>query len=524
MIGHKAFGLKSFTTELLTTTLIGATLLGPAAAQGLPDGSVPTPEGSAPHAAGSDNLLTLLPLLLTSPDRRRLAADLEASIRNGDHKRAENSLNAAIEVGTLAIVLVDHLNNPDLVAALQSLGIRGDARPAPEPIGADKPAPAESCPAPSAVTPVNLADMQQALDQERSFSATVSQSLTGLMQERSALEAHLKKEQESQALAASEMQQALQREQDQNQAAIRELEARQEEVRALRAAMEQDKASTASNASELETLLRREREQRDKVERQLASAEKTLRDLQASKEETIASGAARVAELEKALGWARARHDMLAQELVDTAAELHALQEPHRPSATPVVFRLAATGTEPPLAPPQEEAPAQIAPPAPAQGVRPPVAETGRALLDVTAALPPRQPPSVVIAALPDGIGPLPLGTAAVPPVKAEPPAAAEPGGTAPAEPPKADERLILRAEELFRKGDVSGARLLLERALDGGNARAAFLLAETFDPNVLSRLGVMGIRGDPAKARELYGRARAMGMAQAGERMEALR
>ncbi|HEV2564594.1 MAG TPA: hypothetical protein VGU19_05885 [Microvirga sp.] len=514
MIGHKTFGLKSFTTELLTTTLIGATLLGPAAAQGLPDGSVPTPEGSAPHAAGSDNLLTLLPLLLTSPDRRRLAADLEASIRNGDHKRAENSLNAAIEVGTLAIVLVDHLNNPDLVAALQSLGIRGDARPAP----------AESCPAPSAVTPVNLADMQQALDQERSFSATVSQSLTGLMQERSALEAHLKKEQESQVLAASEMQQALQREQDQNQAVIRELEVRQEEVRALRAAMEQDKASAASNASELEALLRREREQRDKVERQLASAEKTLRDLQASKEETIASGAARVAELEKALGWARARHDMLAQELVDTAAELHALQEPHRPSATPVVFRLAATGTEPPLAPPQEEAPAQIAPPAPAQGVRPPVAETGRALLDVTAALPPRQPPSVVIAALPDGIGPLPLGTAAVPPVKAEPPAAAEPGGTAPAEPPKADERLILRAEELFRKGDVSGARLLLERALDGGNARAAFLLAETFDPNVLSRLGVMGIRGDPAKARELYGRARAMGMAKAGERMEALR
>jgi hypothetical protein len=249
MIGHKAFGLKFFTTELLTTTLIGATLLGPAAAQGLPGGGVPTPEGSAPHAAGSDNLLTLLPLLLTSPDRRQLAAELEVSIRNGDLKRAENSLNAAIEVGTLAIVLVDHLNNPDLVGALQSLGIRGDARPAPEPISADKPAPAESCPAPPAATPVNLADMQQALDQERSFSATVSQSLTGLMQERSALEAHLKKEQESQALAASEMQQTLQREQDQNQAAIRELEARQEEVRALRAAMEQEYAGSGSRGT-----------------------------------------------------------------------------------------------------------------------------------------------------------------------------------------------------------------------------------------------------------------------------------
>jgi TPR repeat protein len=95
---------------------------------------------------------------------------------------------------------------------------------------------------------------------------------------------------------------------------------------------------------------------------------------------------------------------------------------------------------------------------------------------------------------------------------------------SAPAEAPKTDDRLTIRAEELFHKGDVSGARLLLERALDGGNARAAFLLAETFDPNVLSRLGVLGIRGDGAKAREFYARARAMGITLAGERMEALK
>jgi len=122
------------------------------------------------------------------------------------------------------------------------------------------------------------------------------------------------------------------------------------------------------------------------------------------------------------------------------------------------------------------------------------------------------------VASLPEAIQPLPLPG----PIQEQP--TAEPKLTAPVEAPKADERLIARADELLRKGDVSGARLLLERALDYGNARAAFLLAETFDPNVLSKQGVLGIRGDAAKARELYIKAQAMGIAQAGERMKALK
>ncbi|MBQ0821349.1 hypothetical protein KBI52_14180 [Microvirga sp. HBU67558] len=515
MIGHKTFDLKSFTAELLATTLIGAALLGPASAQGLPN-------NPGPAAEGADNLMTLLPLLLTSPDRRQLAAELETSIRTGDRKKAEDRLNAAIEVGTLAIVLVDHLNNPDLVATLQGLGIRGEAKPAPEPAAAAAPTAAPSCPAPLGPVPVNLVDMQQALDQERSFSTTVSQSLTGLMQEHGALEARLKQEQGTQALAASEMQQALQREREQSQAALQEADGLREQVRSLQAAREQDRASVATTASERDALLRQERDRRDRVERELAGAHKKLRDLQAASDERTAAEARRTAELEKALAWARTRSDMLTQELLDTSEELDALQEPRRPSATPVVLRLAATGTEPPLVTPPQETPVQAPPAPPAVEARPSWVETGRALLDVTSALPPKQPPGVVVAALPDGIEPLPLGAAAAPPAKAEVPAAGS-GRTAP-EPAKPDERLILRAEELFHKGDVSGARLLLERALDGANPRAAFVLAETFDPNVLTRLGVLGIRGDAAKARELYARARAMGVAQAGERLEALK
>jgi hypothetical protein len=69
----------------------------------------------------------------------------------------------------------------------------------------------------------------------------------------------------------------------------------------------------------------------------------------------------------------------------------------------------------------------------------------------------------------------------------------------------------VTRAEVLFRSGDVSGARLLLERASEQGDFRAVLLLAQTFDPRALSKIGAHGIRGDAAKAEELYARARAL-------------
>jgi len=518
MIGHKAFGLKSFTTELLTSTLIGIALLGPAAAQDLSSGGIPMNDSSAAKATKTGNLHSLLPLLLTSPDRRRLAADLEASIRAGDLQKAENSLNAAIEVGTLAIVLVDHLRNPDLVGTLHSLGVRGDASPTPEPASADKAA-VESCPAPPVAVAANLAEMQQALEQEQSYSSTLSKNLASLVQERNALQADLKKETEAQSVAESEMQQALQRERDQGEAVRQELAKLQDEYRALQTARNQDRAAAVS---ELDMRLHQERERGDHAERQLANAERRLRELQAAKDERTASESARIAELEKALAQAQMRSGMLIQELSDATAQLHALQEPHRPSATPVVFRLATAGTDLPLAPPQQETRPEPPSPLSTAEAQPPMTAPGKAP-EATSALPKETPP-VVIAALPDGVQPLPLGTRNMVPMETEPSSGTESKVSAPTDSPKADERLTIRGEELLRKGDVSGARLLLERARSDGNARAVFLLAETFDPNVLSRMGVLGIRGDAAKAREFYEQAHAMGIAQAGERMEALK
>ena len=77
--------------------------------------------------------------------------------------------------------------------------------------------------------------------------------------------------------------------------------------------------------------------------------------------------------------------------------------------------------------------------------------------------------------------------------------------GSAPANP------LVGRAAALLRTGDVSGARLLLERASQAGDAAAVMLLGETYDPRVLASIGVIGVRGDALKAEQLYARARAL-------------
>ena len=87
---------------------------------------------------------------------------------------------------------------------------------------------------------------------------------------------------------------------------------------------------------------------------------------------------------------------------------------------------------------------------------------------------------------------------------------------------PSASAKLIARAEQLLRDQDIGGARLLLERAAKSDNW-AVFLLAETYDPQVLADRKVIGVSGDRTKARELYLRA-SSGIPEAQERAEGLR
>ena len=80
--------------------------------------------------------------------------------------------------------------------------------------------------------------------------------------------------------------------------------------------------------------------------------------------------------------------------------------------------------------------------------------------------------------------------------------------------------RLMARASTLLAQGNVSAARIVLERAVEKGSPSASFALAETYDPNVLSRWGT---RGDASKARDLYARARDGGIQEAKDRLKAL-
>jgi hypothetical protein len=99
-----------------------------------------------------------------------------------------------------------------------------------------------------------------------------------------------------------------------------------------------------------------------------------------------------------------------------------------------------------------------------------------------------------------------------------EQPAAAEAQGS-----PEAT-RLIARARVLLGQGNIGAARIVLERAAETGSAQASFMLAETYDPVILSAWGTYGTRGEATKARELYAKAHAGGIQEAKDRVNALR
>jgi hypothetical protein len=84
--------------------------------------------------------------------------------------------------------------------------------------------------------------------------------------------------------------------------------------------------------------------------------------------------------------------------------------------------------------------------------------------------------------------------------------------------------RLLARANALLSEGNISAARIVLERAVETGSPQASFMLAETYDPLVLSTWKTYGTRGDVTKARELYAKALAGGIQEAKDRSVALR
>lgn len=133
--------------------------------------------------------------------------------------------------------------------------------------------------------------------------------------------------------------------------------------------------------------------------------------------------------------------------------------------------------------------------------------------------------------AMPDG------RAAATQPLATEPSAAAPVAALPPAPVPEptvgrdAIQRLdpneiasaLKRADDLIASGDLAAARLVLRRAANAGDARAALTLAGTYDPVILEKLGVHGFVPDVAMARAWYEKAKKFGSAEAPRRLELL-
>jgi hypothetical protein len=83
--------------------------------------------------------------------------------------------------------------------------------------------------------------------------------------------------------------------------------------------------------------------------------------------------------------------------------------------------------------------------------------------------------------------------------------------------------RLCAEGLVAFAKGDIATARAFFVSAAEAGDARALVALGDTFDPATLTRLGVVGLKGDGIKARDYYARALAAGATGARERLAAL-
>jgi hypothetical protein len=72
-------------------------------------------------------------------------------------------------------------------------------------------------------------------------------------------------------------------------------------------------------------------------------------------------------------------------------------------------------------------------------------------------------------------------------------------------------------------KGDLSSARVYLGRAAELGDPRAFVALADTYDPAVLAKLGVVCAPGDAQRAKDYLVKAAAAGVLSAKDRMAAL-
>lgn len=204
------------------------------------------------------------------------------------------------------------------------------------------------------------------------------------------------------------------------------------------------------------------------------------------------------------------------QERVDVASVPEAppvTVVPRRTSPAPEPQRVERT----PPAPPPQRAPAQTAertPPAQVERTPPPPRVTPPPPAQAE-----RTPPPAPRITPPPAQAPAQNVERAPAPPRVQ---SAAPAPTRTLDPSEIDV-LVKQGQQFVAAGDFVTARLVFQRAAEAGNAAAALALGASYDPVVLSRLGVRGVDADVAKARAWYQKAKDFGAPDADRRLSTL-
>ncbi|MHC2338442.1 hypothetical protein [Bradyrhizobium sp. USDA 4454] len=331
------------------------------------------------------------------------------------------------------------------------------------------------------------ADLQKSLAEERERAARLELDLAAArrdMEAQSAATAKASDELATLRIAADagavELRQLVQKEHERGDALAQDLATARSKVYAYeaQAANTRDEAAQhqqaePSDTAELRQSLQREQQRAEQLASDLATKG---RELDAQAEQAAAANAQAaaaqqaaeqsVAELRGLLQSERGRAEQLERDLASARREVGALAA----KVPPVASQVAATGS------------------------------AGKSMQD--------EPTGAVVASIDDrAAATRNAGNAAI-----TPDAGAQ------------EARLMARARLLLEQGDIGAARIVLERVAETGSAQASFALAETYDPQTLSKWGTLGTRGDATKARDLYAKAEAGGIKEAKARFEALR
>jgi hypothetical protein len=346
----------------------------------------------------------------------------------------------------------------------------------------------------------DLASLRAELDTVRIAASDAAKATAAEIEQKQALEQQLKQQQ------------------DGTEALKRELISLRTELDAARAATPEAARIVEAAKVEQERASAKERSRTEAVARELSSARQQIEEhasrLAAAHAEVLRVTEASnttAAEQKRALASERERADALVQELALVKNQLEARNQ-----------QLAAVSAS------QTLASRQPAPTGRNEGAAEPRAKTteGKSALPQwasTQAVASYAERSSVLETPPQARS---TAREAVPSVEPKVPVASEATVLASVAPYSvADEqRLLVRANALLRQADISGARPLLEHALGHGSARAAFMLAETYDARVLKSWSARGVLGDSRKALELYEKAQAGGIEDAKARIESLK